>query len=262
MREMTRRELRETQIDILDVVHNFCIERNIPYWLDSGTLLGAIRHNGYIPWDDDIDIGMLWPDYERFMEAFADFSPKYQAIDIRNFPSFHCPFAKVINKETRLVELGHELFVNIDIFVYDNAPDDPIKLKEMYDVRDHLRYLYESRGVKTVVGENALKRAAKRVRNIIIGYLPNAYYINKMISNAKQYADVNTECVGDFLAYDRILCSKSIFDSFIDVTFEGKQYKAPVGYDEWLRAFYNEYMELPPVEKRISHHSFIAYIND
>lgn len=262
MREMTRTELRNAQIGILDFVHEFCTQHSIPYWLDGGTLLGAIRHKGYIPWDDDIDIGMLRPDYEKFLAAFNGYSKKYHVVNIDNAPSYHCPFSKVVDEDTYLVELGHDFHVNIDIFIYDNAPDDDGIVKQMYETRDHLRYLYDSRGITNVDGDNSIKRTLKIIRNILIKYLPNSYYIQKIIQNSRKYENQNTTRVGNFLGYSRIACDKKVFDSFIDVEFEGKSYKAPVGYDMWLRSFFNNYMELPPVEKRVTTHSFKAYVND
>ena len=80
MREILLDELKKTQIEILDVVDTFCRENNINYWLDSGTLLGAIRHGGYIPWDDDIDIGMLRKDYDIFLKKFNEKNERYRKI--------------------------------------------------------------------------------------------------------------------------------------------------------------------------------------
>ena len=83
--------------------------------------------------------------------------------------------------------------------------------------------------------------------------------IELMVKNAKRYANEETLRVGNFASFAPMVCDKSVFDSFIEVEFEGRLYKAPVGYDQWLRSFYGEYMQLPPVEKRVSHHRYIAF---
>ena len=77
MRKVELEELRKIQISILDVVADFCEKHKINYWIDSGTLLGAIRHKGYIPWDDDIDIGMLREDYDKFKKLFNQYNDRY-----------------------------------------------------------------------------------------------------------------------------------------------------------------------------------------
>lgn len=104
MREILLDELKDRQIAILDVVDAFCRENNINYWLDSGTLLGAIRHGGYIPWDDDIDIGMLRPDYDRFLAMFNKLNKQYQVFSVENDINFPYPFGKVLDTHTVLYE--------------------------------------------------------------------------------------------------------------------------------------------------------------
>ena len=83
-----------------------------------------------------------------------------------------------------------------------------------------------------------------------------------MVKNSKKYANVETARVGNFTAFTRMSCNKRVFEKFVPVVFEGKEYMAPIGYDEWLRSFYGDYMKLPPEEKRVSHHSFVAYVED
>lgn len=126
MKQMTIDEVKKVQLQILSHVAKFCDENGICYWIDSGTLLGAIRHKGYIPWDDDIDIGMLREDYDRFSEIFNKANSTYHFLCIENTPDFYLPHGKVCDSETILYEPdenGYKSAVNIDIFVYDNAPE-------------------------------------------------------------------------------------------------------------------------------------------
>ena len=136
MREIDLDELRKLQIDILNDIDNFCKKNKINYWIDCGTLLGAIRHSGYIPWDDDIDIGMLRDDYDKFVKSYNRKGNRYQlnAVEINN--DYYYPFGKVFDTKTVLYEPdenGIKTAVFVDVFVYDNAPDDDQKLKKMYD---------------------------------------------------------------------------------------------------------------------------------
>ena len=94
MRLVDLNELRNIQIEILQYIDDYCRKNNINYWLDAGTLLGAIRHKGYIPWDDDIDIGMLRSDYEKFVELFSQDESRYQCCTIENTPKHYYGFAK------------------------------------------------------------------------------------------------------------------------------------------------------------------------
>lgn len=264
MERITAEKLKRIQVEILDAVAQFCDANGICYWLDSGTLLGAIRHKGYIPWDDDIDLGMLRADYDRFLSCFNKSNDRYRVVSIELDPKFGFSFAKVCDTATVLYEPnenGRKLSVNIDIFVYDNAPDDDRQLKKMYDKRDRLRRIYDYK-YDPIDWNEKLKSVLRLGRRIVFRTFFPQNTIRLMAENSKKYADCETECVGDFTAYTRMVCSKRVFDSFIEVEFEGKLYKAPVGYDEWLRSFYGDYMQLPPEEERVTHHSFVAYQKD
>lgn len=172
MRRLTTEEVKKIQIEILDVVSAFCEENNINYWLDSGTLLGAVRHKGYIPWDDDIDIGMLGPDYKKFAELFNKSNDRYRFVDIDNNPDFYVAFGKVIDTQTVLYEQdknGDKLSVNIDIFIYNNAPDDDNIVKKMYDKRDKLVFLsLFSRGAQIAKNNSTLKKIIKKTIHLLL----------------------------------------------------------------------------------------------
>lgn len=250
-------------MQILDKVSEFCEQNNIKYWIDCGTLLGAIRHKGYIPWDDDIDVGMLRPDFDRFMELFNEENDRYKFYSIENNDKFYFAYGKVLDTKTVLYEpdkSGTKLAINIDIFVYDNAPDDVKKINFMYNKRDFLRLLHNLRTKRIAYRKNFIMKIVSKVANLILHMFPENFFIRKLSQNSEKYCNVQTKRVGNFMGYARMSCDKDVFDDFIYAEFENKKYKIPIGYDKWLRAFYGEYMELPPVEKRTSHHKFEAYI--
>lgn len=267
-REITLEELRKIQVDILNKVADFCEENAIRYWIDCGTLLGAIRHKGYIPWDDDIDMGMLREDYEKFAALFNLQNERYQFLCYENNRDFHLPFAKVLDTSTVLYEpdeRGAKISVNIDIFVYDNAPDDDTEMKRMFDIRDKLLKIHQIKQEHINLKKNPCKGIVKVCRKALYTIAhpaPNGHYIAAIIENSKKYATEDTARVGDFSGFTNMVCNKRVFEKFVDVPFEGRSYKAPVGYDEWLRSFYGDYMQLPPEEEQVSHHSFKAFFED
>ncbi|MBQ3403176.1 MAG: LicD family protein [Synergistaceae bacterium] len=268
MHQLTLEELRKNQLEILDVVSSFCEERGINYWLDFGTLIGAIRHKGYIPWDDDIDISMLRPDYDKFMREFNGHNPRYDFHSIENDPDFPYAFGKVMDKKTTLYNSGIKWHVNIDIFVMDNAPDDDREARKMFFTR---RWLNRSnaRRVVSVLNlppairrKNILRRLCEYITRGILRVFPRNYFTRKIIEVSKRYSNQATRRVGNFTGAQDAMIDREALSSVIDVEFEGRTYKAPSGYDEWLRLIYGDYMELPPVEERVTNHELKAYRED
>ena len=264
MKEINLKELRKIQLEILDNVDNFCKKHNINYWLDCGTLLGAVRHSGYIPWDDDIDIGMLREDYDKFLTQYNKNNKRYQLFAVENSDDYYFAFGKVIDTNTVLYEpdekTGIKCGVYIDIFVYDNAPDDDEKVQKMYDKRDYYNKLRIAQLYPNLYDHESLfKKTIRFFVNIYLKFLPKNYYTTKVVENSKRYMNQKTKRVGNFTSASRIICDKHIFDSFTEVTFEKRKYPAPKGYDAWLKSFYGDYMKLPPKEKQISNHQFKAY---
>lgn len=264
MRKIDVDELKQLQLQILDQVSAYCERENIHYWIDCGTLLGAIRHKGFIPWDDDIDIGMLREDYDKFVAGFNKANDRYQCWTMDNMPDFPFSFAKVMDVKTELYEPnkkgGIKLCVNIDVFPYDNAPEDEQSLNQIYDKRDRHDALHRRRTLPKCGEDGQIKRIVRYILYMFLQIIPRQYLIDRINNNVKKYKDIETHYVGNFTSYARILCRKEVFDSFIDVEFEGKKYKAPVGYDTWLKAFYGDYMKLPPEEQQVSNHKFEAYV--
>lgn len=265
--EMTLEELKKVQIAILVEVANYCDKSQIKYWIDSGTLLGAIRHKGYIPWDDDIDIGMFREDYDKFIRSFNSEvnDKKYEVHSIETDPDFFLPIAKVYDTTTLLYEPDENGFrscVNIDIFVYDNAPDSDDEVKKMYDRRDRLRKRFALQHRRKIVEKNPLLKTTKILRSLINKAFFPPVKIDDMVMNAKYYVNEKTSRIGNFVGYVRFTCERELLNEFITVQFEDRFFKAPKKYDEWLKLLYGDYMQLPPLEKQVSHHSFKAYKYD
>lgn len=264
MRSIDVITLKNLQLDILDYFSDFCKKHQLSYWIDCGSLLGAIRHKGYIPWDDDIDVGMLRPDYDQCMRLFNKESKRYKFFSIENNKNMNYAMGKVLDTNTVLYEpnrKGNRLCVYIDVFVYDNAPDNDKSVRKMFRKKAFLQKLSYLQMPYTPSG-NIFRKMAIYIIKGILKTVPKHYFIEKIVKNAKSYVSENTTRVGDFVGDTKCVFDKRILNNFIEVEFEGKYYKAPVGYDEWLTIFYGDYRKLPPLEKQISHHQFEAYMLD
>lgn len=259
MSEIDVEQLRKVQLDILDAIDCFCKENSIKYWLDKGTLLGAVRHKGYIPWDDDIDIGLLREDYEKFAESFKT-DGRFKFISLSNEPNIYCPYGKVVDTSTLLVEDNKYLLsVNIDVNAYDKAPGDKPLCDKMFDTRDRLRTLWNLRNEDNGSLPLGVKGFIKKLRRAVLRLKPADYYLKKMIENAERYSTAKTSKVGNFLEYGRCVVESSVFDETIPASFEDRTYPIPKGYDELLTAYYGDYMKPPEKAKQVTHHNFVAY---
>lgn len=265
MKEIKWEEIKQIQLRLLDEVARFCDENGISYWLDAGTMLGAVRHKGYIPWDDDIDLGMLRPDYERFIRSFRPSDQSISVQCIETDKKFCYPYAKILDHRTVLYEpdlSGKKSCVNIDLFVYDNAPDNENTIKRMFRRRDRLHLLEQTRYNSFTPSGNILRRLGVCCFRMLLKFLPKNYFAKALLRNATRFADQETKCIGSFLNYSNLICDKAAVDRRIEQAFEGKTYKIPVGYDRWLRSAYGNYMEMPPKEQRKTHHQYIAFIKE
>jgi len=267
MRRLSLEEMKEKQLNILSDVAAFCEENRIQYWLDYGTLIGAIRHKGYIPWDDDIDIGMLRPDYDRFMKLYNRKESPYRAYDAETKKGFMIPFGKALDTDTVLYEpdqSGLKYHINIDIFVYDNIPEDIEEDKKLFAKRDRLRNLEEFRNARIDPKGSVIRKLSLKAKHAVIQLVPKGYFFREIIRNARKNAGPETGWLGLLTGWDWsfIRFERKMVEKTVDVTFEGRTFKAPADYDGWLRNIYGDYMTLPPEEKRVTHHSFVAYTKD
>lgn len=261
-------EIKKIQIDMLLHIDAFCKLRGIDYYLMYGTLLGAIRHNGYIPWDDDIDIVMFRDDYEKFFLDFnkKEYASKYHAISTENNSNYYLPMGKVIDTTTILLEDMRDAFpigVYIDIFPIDNLPEDKEKIKcLLHQIRILTRLLSykqsfwdERRSVK----KNIFYGIARFILTPV-SYSSICKRINLVASkykNNKKSVFIGSMVLG--LYGEREIWKRENFVDSIKWGFEGEYFTIPIGYDQILRRLYGEYMIPPPKEEQKSHHRFLVF---
>lgn len=261
MRQITdNKELRKIQIDILDNVVSFCEDNNINYSLSSGTLLGAIRHKGYIPWDDDIDLYMHRKDYNRFVKEYHDFNNQY-ILKRQGANKYLYTYAKVCDTHTLLIEeevQGFELGVNIDIFPVDYISDDINKRKKLWWWKKKLFRIRRAKLQDTNFLDSRFNYLCYRHAPVPLCVVNSI--IKRLFQDNKP---TNTMCnlteAGG--RYNGCFSSKCLEGEPVLVEFEGKMYKAMPGWKEYLEATYGDFMQLPPEDQRVTHH-FLAYYLD
>jgi len=255
LREAKIDEVKRIQISILDEIDDFCKKENIRYFLIAGTLLGAVRHKGYIPWDDDIDICMPRIDYEKFLNKFN--GETTSIINSINNKDFFYPFTKVTKNYTITKEkcrFSKQLGINIDVFPIDNIPDGEKKRKKFFKKIRRYRNLVGR--ITCWPDNNFFKKILYIPYFVIHGFVSRSFCIKKINKIASKYKNNNTKLMGNCLCgidMKEAVQSKC-FDNTVYLEFEGKKYPCPIGYNEWLSSRYGYYMELPPVNERVTHH--------
>lgn len=257
-------ERKQIQMQILDAVDKFCLSHDIRYSLACGSLIGAVRHGGFIPWDDDIDIHMLREDYVKFEKEFPEIlDRKYKLMSLHRNANWPNLFAKVYDDRTIVKEKiikCEPLGINIDIFPVDEVPDEEHTWQEFNKKRwndlEKTRHYFRAITMHRPIWENI---AIALLRFRYIGFNPHAFGIERekyaMQYNGKGFQRVYITSYGQIGKP----FPKKLFNELIDIPFEDRHYKAFKDYDTYLSAIFGDYMTPPPPEKRISFHTYDTY---
>ena len=268
-RSATLDEHKEHLLDMMVEFDKFCKEHGLTYYLSGGTLLGAIRHKGFIPWDDDVDVNMPRPDCEKLMELSGGKIGKY-VLNPPNFSKqYHAYHWKLYDESILVCKVAREVITKtspifMDIFPIEGLPDTEegniehfnkiIKKKEQADTLWDMN-LYR--------GGNPIKR--KQINGTVFKNEREGRekLFNDVVAIQKTYSYDESEYVGVMATNvhtveERVL--KSEYSPVIEVEFEGHMFPAPKGYDTYLRQLYGKnYMKLPPIYSRVSRHGLLPF---
>ncbi|MCM1220049.1 MAG: LicD family protein [Lachnospiraceae bacterium] len=265
MREINTEELKRIQIDIILHIDAFCKKHNIRYFICGGTLIGAVRHKGFIPWDDDIDIMMLRADYERFIKLYSSMDDSiYHVYHHTLDEKYPYPYAKIDNSHTVFSEEIKESFalgVNIDLFPIDIVPENSRLQKRMYEKVNLYMKLMTLKRLPTERRRGVLKNTILSIAHLLLRPISFRRLICELDKNARQYVNMESSLCGVAVwGYGvREINELSNYSKALYVPFEDILLPIPVGYDKYLRGLYGNYMQLPPEDKQVSHHHFKAY---
>lgn len=263
--EMTLAQIRETELGILKHFRDFCKREQIRWCLSNGTLLGAVKYGGFIPWDDDIDVFVPRADYDRLVKCYAD-TPRYRLFCPEREGRYRFPFAKLCDMTTEKVEdnvdNGVRLGVDIDIFPLDAWDDDPSSARQQAAaVGKNMAWLTFFKCAKAI-SVNPMKRFVKNVV-LALGRPSCSLFIRNIDriagSNAANPRPAHLGCVAWCIYGEREIIPAEVFAELIPVRFEGEEFPAPAGFDRYLRSLYGDYTQDPPPEEQVTHHRYRAY---
>lgn len=254
--------LKDIELEILDEFLRICNENDIKYFLVGGTLLGAVRHGGFIPWDDDIDISMIRSEYKRFIETCkTQLSDKYALQCFDTEPNCGLVFAKIRKKGTVMSEdysshIDMSQGIWIDIFVYDAVPANPRKLKKHLQKVSFLKNLYIVKcGYKMPPNKSIAFKCAYYTAIALAAPISLTTIINALEREFYRYQD-NTDVkyfpFGGAYSADKELQDKAFLEDLSPIVFEERECLSFTNYDKYLTRLYGDYMQLPPAEKRVA----------
>lgn len=263
MDEKDLNKLHELLIMLAEEVKRICDSNNIKYSLTGGSMLGAIRHKGFIPWDDDMDIAMLREEYNRFLKACeTQLGSAFEIQTMDNDSNYFLGFAKIILKDTYLVQYCHEKTkqkkgIFVDVFPLDNVPEN-INDRRKQKHRTYL--LIKMLARKGKVGIEDKNSILKFIVFHIIDFMNIFFSMKnlkiKLFKSMTKFNCQKTELVcnmGGYYGYEKETTYRKYFEDTMKISFENTTFSVIKEYDAYLEGVYGDYMKLPPEEKRRTH---------
>lgn len=268
MEKMSLDEQKKVLIDMLDYLHKICVSNNINYSLIAGSLIGAVRHKGIIPWDDDIDVILTFEEYNKLITYFSknNDNERYKLFTYTNNDTYYYPFAKLIDTHTYVNEYGcddiKDYGVYIDIFSFNNAPKNKILLKLHYGLINILMKMIQSSCYNTVSKEKnfyLLRKFKNKVCHLIGHKILIKMYIK--ISTIYNSNPNSPYYISTWPIYGlkKEVHLKENMDEYKIVKFDKIKAMIFANYDKILRETFGDYMTPPPIEEQVTHHSMDCF---
>jgi lipopolysaccharide cholinephosphotransferase len=258
------KQIHGIQLDILQKVTQLSLKYRINYFMTGGSAIGAVRHHGFIPWDDDIDIGLTRQDFEKFLRVAPTelATTNYIVEQNRLNPRYEYDFAKVMTRDSQILERGREEAkahngIFIDVFPFDKLPakkQQQFKQRHiLQNILNEIRRRFYPEATSNGVAERpytqmSLQQLYKLRLRVMTQYndQPGLPYVN----------------LSSPYAYGKELIMPNEIHRLIKLPFENLQVPVLAGYDSYLKRLYGNYMKLPPVEKRVQRHILIAKLDN
>lgn len=250
--ELSTSKVRKIQLQITQYLKDLCKKNGLQYYMTGGTLLGAVRHKGYIPWDDDIDITIPMPDYKKLIDLIIE-DDQYDVFTTYNEPD-RCShfYMKIIDRNT-IMKLWEYPFlttsgVSIDVFPLIGLPNRMDETRKFFNRVRHLNTVFSNSFLETIEADEQMKEYRKALRDQVVAMI-------------EQYNYYESENTGYILSkyWEKDIMPRAVYSGEIDMQFEDITLAAPVGYAEYLERIFGDYMQLPPEKEQYVTHNYIVY---
>ncbi len=271
-KEITLKEAQKIELDILIYLKDLCDENNLKYYLAYGTLLGAVRHKGFIPWDDDVDVFMPREDYYKLLQVMKEKPHQYyKMVSFEVNERFTAPLPKIIDTRTVLIQNYSfvervELGVYIDIFILDGLGSNYQDALSYYKYRHEIYKKWNRADMKMFppCSDNRGKDILRWLRNCPYKIMGIAHYLGKIQKYGEQKSFYQNKYVSQTslpscLSDPNNIWTQQQFGEGKELMFENVLFRCPKKYHDLLTKFYGDYMPLPPKEKQVGNHDYEAY---
>jgi len=257
-------EIKKLLVNILKAFTDLCQTHGLKYYLSGGTLLGAARHEGFIPWDDDIDVSMPREDYEKFLQIANGSVPSdFSVYSYRNDPKHIYPFAKMYDNRTYLREFRHihnkNSGVFIDIFPVDGVSSFKLFKKQLRKIRFY-RQFAKLAGTSVFRSKKSFSTFPRLMAVLCCKAVGSRFFLKKIDNIARGSMSDQPFCAVKVWGYgEREIFDSSVFLNTCSLKFEGDHYLVPIKYETYLESLYGDYMTLPPEDERVHRHEYDAF---